>query len=174
MAHFSQTIQHIGNAINAMTQNTLFGKFLVSLGVATVSFVTPIADLLMICFATTLADMIFGIKVARKFKRKIESQKSWKGTLRKIMDEFTIILLAHGIEWSIVDQSGVFVLTGGATAIITLTEMWSILENLNTLDPKGPWRVLGKFLKKKGADYIGVELSNDDETISNTEVGENA
>lgn len=52
--------------------------------------------------------------------------------------------------------------------------MWSILENLNTLDPKGPWRVLGKFLKKKGADYIGVELSNDDETISNTEVGENA
>lgn len=174
MAHFSQTIQHIGNAINAMTQNTLFGKFLVSLGVAAVSFVTPIVDLLMICFATTLADMIFGIKVARKFKRKIESQKSWKGTLRKIMDEFTIILLAHGIEWSIVDQSGVFVLTGGATAIITLTEMWSILENLNTLDPKGPWRVLGKFLKKKGADYIGVELNNDDETISNTEVGENA
>ena len=103
MAHFSQTIQHIGNAINAMTQNTLFGKFLVSLGDATVSFVTPIEDLLMICFATTLADMIFGIKVARKFKRKIESQKSWKGTLRKIMDEFTIILLAHGIEWSIVD-----------------------------------------------------------------------
>ena len=128
----------------------------------------------MICFATTLADMIFGIKVARKFKRKIESQKSWKGTLRKIMDEFTIILLAHGIEWSIVDQSGVFVLTGGATAIITLTEMWSILENLNTLDPKGPWRVLGKFLKKKGADYIGVELNNDDETISNIEVGEDA
>lgn len=174
MAHFSQTIQHIGNAVNAMTQNTLFGKFLVGLGVAAVSFVTPIADLLMICFATTLADMIFGIKVAHKLNRKIESQKSWKGTLRKILDEFTIILLAHGIEWSIVDQSGVFVLTGGATAIITLTEMWSILENLNTLDPKGPWRVLGKFLKKKGADYIGVELSNDDETISNTEVGENA
>ena len=83
MVHFSQTIQHIGNAINAMTQNTLFGKFLVGLGVAAVSFVTPIADLLMICFA--------------------KSQKSWKGTLRKILDEFTIILLAHGIEWSIVD-----------------------------------------------------------------------
>ena len=62
------------------------------------------------------------------------------------------------------DESGVFVLTGGATVIITLTEMWSILDNLNTVDPNGPWRMLGKFLKKKGEDYTGIELNEDEHT----------
>lgn len=60
------------------------------------------------------------------------------------------------------DESGVFILTGGVTAIITLTEMWSILENLNTVDPNGPWRMLGKFLRKKGEDYTGIELDKEE------------
>lgn len=86
------------------------------------------------------------------------------------MDEFTIIALAHGIEWSILDESGVFLLTGGVTAIITLTELWSIIENLNTIDPKGPWRMLGKFLKKKGEDYTGVNLDFNHEHTNDTDV----
>ena len=84
------------------------------------------------------------------------------------MDEFTIIALAHGIEWAVLDQTGVFLLTGGVTAIITLTEMWSIIENLNTIDPNGPWRILGKFLTKKGEDYTGIELDFDNEHTDDT------
>jgi len=119
--------------------------------------------------------MIFGMKVARKFKKKIESGKNWKGTLRKIIDEFIIIILANGIEWSILDQSGVFLLTGGVTAIVTLTELWSIIENLNTIDPRGPWKILGAFLKKKGEDYTGIELNFDkDEHTDDSEMGENS
>ena len=64
--------------------------------------------------------------------------------------EFAIIALARLLEFTVVGTTGVFVLTGGATVIITLTELWSILENLNTLYPNGPWRSLGKYLKKKG------------------------
>lgn len=163
-SHLLQTIQHIGNAINGWAQGTVSGKIFIGLGAAVAGFVAPIKSLLLICFATTIVDMIFGMRVARKFKRKIESNKNWKGTLRKIIDEFTILMLAHGIEWSILDESGVFLLTGGMTAIITLTELWSIIENLNTVDPKGPWKVLGAFLKKKGEDYTGIELKfNKDE-----------
>ena len=84
------------------------------------------------------------------------------GTLRKIRDEAIILALLHGLEWAVVDESGVFILTGGAAVIITLTELWSILENLNTLDPKGPWRMLGKFLRKKGEDYTGIELDEEE------------
>jgi hypothetical protein len=80
-------------------------------------------------------------------------------------------MMAHGIEWAILDESGVFVLTGGVTAIITLTEMWSIIENLNTVDPNGPWKIIGKFLKKKGEDYTGIELDFDkDEHNDDTDV----
>ena len=169
--HFLHTLQHMGQVVNSMVNGSFIGKMLIGASAAVTAFLTPIKWLLVICFATTFVDMIFGIKVARKFKKKIESSKNWKGTLRKILDEFIIIALAHGIEWSILDQSGVFVLTGGVNAIITLTELWSIIENLNTVDPDGPWKVIGKFLKKKGEDYTGIELDFDkDEHSADTQV----
>lgn len=161
MNHLAQTLQNISSALGRITQESMFGNILVGAAATVIGFFAPIKSLLLICFATTVADMIFGIRVARSQKKKIQSNKNWKGTLRKIIDEFTIIALAHGIEWSILDESGVFLLTGGVTAIITLTELWSIIENLNTIDPNGPWKFLGKFLKKKGEDYVGVELEFD-------------
>lgn len=171
MTHITQTLQHIGHAISSITQGSALGNVAVGAAAMITGFIAPVQSLLLICFATTVMDMIFGIRVARKQKKKIESGKNWKGTLRKIIDEFTIILLAHGIEWAVLDESGVFVLTGGVTAIVTLTELWSIIENLNTIDPKGPWRILGKFLKKKGEDYTGIELDfNKDEHTDDTKV----
>lgn len=171
MSNLTHTLQHISNSISSITQGSALGDMAIGAWAIIMSFIAPVKALLLICFATTVVDMFFGIKVARRLKKKIESGKNWKGTLRKILDEFTIILLAHGIEWAILDQSGVFLLTGGVTAIITLTELWSIIENLNTIDPKGPWRILGKFLKKKGEDYTGIELDfnnehNDDDHVA--------
>lgn len=155
-----------------MANGSEIGKFLLLVGSAIVSYFAPIWYLLVICFVTTIVDMVYGMKVARKFKKKIESGKNWDGTLKKIKDEGIILALLHGLEWAVFDESGVFLLTGGAAVIITLTELWSIIENLNTLDPKGPWRLLGKFLRKKGEDYTGIELNFEDEHISDTAVVE--
>lgn len=166
LSHLNHLLQNISTALNGWAQGSVIGSVLLGAGIAITSFFAPIKSLLLICFATTVVDMFFGLRVARKFKKKIESGKNWKGTLRKIIDEFTIIALAHGIEWSVLDESGVFLLTGGVTAIVTLTEMWSIIENLNTLDPKGPWKILGAFLKKKGEDYTGIELDFENEHTS--------
>ena len=149
-----------------LSMGTPLGKALIAAGTAITAFYSPISALLVACFAFTAADMFYGIKVACKQKKKIESHKNWKGTLTKLADEFVIISLARLLEWAVLgDEQGVFVLTGGATVIIGLTELWSILENLNTLNPDGPWKALGKFLKKKGEDYIGTEIElNDDDT----------
>ena len=92
------------------------------------------------------------------FRSKITSRKNWKGTLIKIKDEFALILLAHLIEYVLFGENATLYLSGGITAIVTLTELWSILENLNTLNPDGPWRMLSKFLKTKGEEYTGIEL----------------
>jgi len=43
---------------------------------------------------------------------------------------------------------------------------------LNTLDPKGPWKLLGKFLRKKGEDYTGIDLNFDDDDTNDTPVAE--
>lgn len=170
--HISHTLQAIANTLNTMVNGSATGKFLLGIGSAVVSYFAPIWYLLAICFVTTTVDMVYGMKVARKLKKKIESGKNWDGTLRKIKDEAIILALLHGLEWAVFDESGVFLLTGGAAVIITLTEIWSIIENLNTLDPKGPWRLLGKFLRKKGEDYTGIELNFDDEHTDDAPVAE--
>lgn len=172
MQHISDTLQRMATTLNTIVNGSILGKFFVGLGSAIVGYYTPILYLLLICFATTLVDMIYGIKVARKFRKKIESGKNWTGTVRKIKDTFIILSLIHGLEWAVLGQSGVFLLTGGATAIITLTELWSIIENLNTLDPNGPWRALGKFLRKKGEDYTGIELDLNNEHTGDNKVGD--
>jgi len=170
--HLSHTIECIGSTINTMVNGSAVGKFLLGAFSAVVSYFAPIWYLLLVCFATTTIDMIYGFKVARKLKKKIESSKNWNGTIRKIKDEGIILALLHGLEWAVFDESGVFLLTGGAAVIITLTEIWSIIENLNTLDPKGPWRLLGKFLRKKGEDYTGIDLDFEDGNTDDSGVAE--
>lgn len=149
----------ISNMINGITGGNVFAKLAVYCGAAVTAYFTPIVGLLLTCFACTIVDMIYGIKVAKKFNQKITSNKNWKGTLLKIRDEFTIIGLTRLIEMTTLGAEGVFVLTGGATIIIAMTELWSILENLNTLNPDGPWKSLSKFLKNKGEQYTGIEVN---------------
>lgn len=148
----------IGHMFHGLSGNTTLGKIAVASGALITSYFAPIVGLLVTCFACSVVDMFYGIKVAKQKAKKITSRKNWKGTLIKIRDEFTLILLAHMIEFSVLGESAAFILSGGVTVIITLTELWSILENLNTLNPNGPWRSLGKFLKKKGEDYIGLNI----------------
>lgn len=156
-------LSSIGSMMNAVTNNSFAGKMMIAAGSLATAYFMPIVGLLFACFACTTADLIYGLRVAKKQGCKITSSKSWKGTLRKLRDEFTIIMLSHVLEHSVMGAGGLTVLSGGATVLICLTEIWSVLENLNTLDPNGPWRVLGAFLRKKGQDYTGIEidLSND-------------
>lgn len=163
-------ISSIGKMFEGLSAGTPLGKMLIAASSAIIGFYSPIAALLAACFAFTTIDMFYGIKVACKQKRKIESHRNWKGTLTKLADEFVILSLARLLEWAVMGDSNFSLLTGGATVIISLTELWSILENLNTLNPYGPWKALGKFLKKKGEDYIGTEIELDDDDTNNIKV----
>lgn len=149
----------IGRMFDGFSSGTPFGKLLIASGSVVTAIYSPIIALLMSCFAFTIVDMIYGIKVARMQKQKITSDRNWNGTLKKIFDEFVILSLARLLEYSVLHNNDVFIITGGVAVIISLTELWSILENLNTLNPNGPWRALGTFLKKKGEDYTGIEIN---------------
>lgn len=163
-------LSSISNMFTQLSGNTFLGKISIAAGALMTAYFTPIVGLLFACFACTLIDMLYGIKVAKKLGKKITSRKNWKGTLLKIRDEYAIIMLLHIVEHTLM-QSAFTVLSGGATVIICLTEIWSIIENLNTLDPEGPWRALGKFLRKKGEDYVGIQIDlKDDGTIKNVDM----
>ena len=168
-----QLLSSIAHMFEGLSAGTPIGKIAITAGSALTALYSPIAALFITCFAFTAADMFYGIKVACKNKKKIESHKTWKGTLIKLIDEFTLISLARLLEWSVLNEEGVYILTGGTTVIIALTELWSIIENLNTLNPHGPWKALGKFLKKKGEDYIGTEIDLSDDVIENNKLDSN-
>lgn len=164
-------LNSIGRMFDGLSLGTPIGKMAITAFSIITAFFSPIVALLVACFCFTMTDMVYGIKVARKLGKKITSDKGWKGTLSKLQDEFTIIALARLLEFAVLGDDSVFVLTGGSTMILCLTEMWSILENLNTLNPKGPWKALGKFLKKKGEDYTGANIiKEDDDTSTDVDV----
>lgn len=174
---FMQSIGHVWSsiitAINSISGNTFVGKTIIATGALLTAYFTPIIGLLITCFATSFVDMVYGIQVAKMQHSKITSSKTRRGTWNKMKAEFAIIALARLLEFTVVGTTGVFVLTGGATVIITLTELWSILENLNTLYPNGPWRSLGKYLKKKGEAYTGIDLDFDkDDKHDNSNIKE--
>lgn len=156
----------IGNTFNTISNGTEIGKLAVAASAILVAYISPIVGLLVACFACSITDMIYGIKVAKRPGKKITSKKNWKGTLTKIKDEFTLILLAHLLEY-VIGYGDNFILSGGIAVIICLTEILSILENLNTLNPEGPWRLISKFLKKKGSDIMDIDdniiQQNDDD-----------
>ena len=162
-------LNSIDKVLNIITGSSFVGKASIAIGSLFTAYIAPVVGLLATCFACSAVDMIYGIKVAKKQGKKITSRKNWKGTLQKIRDEFVLILLAHSIEFTVLGDSAQFVLSGGITVIITITELWSIIENLNTIDPDGPWKVVGKFLRKKGEEYAGIDIKNvnDDNTIKN-------
>lgn len=174
---FMQSIGHVWSsiitAINSISGNTFVGKTIIATGALLTAYFTPIIGLLITCFATSFVDMVYGIQVAKMQHSKITSSKTRRGTWNKMKAEFAIIALARLLEFTVVGTTGVFVLTGGATVIITLTELWSILENLNTLYPNGPWRSLSKYLKKKGEAYTGIDLDFDkDDKHDNSNIKE--
>lgn len=160
-------LTQIGYMFNSICGQSQWAKIWLGVSALLTAYIVPVVGLLVACFAFTVIDMIYGIKVAKKLGQKITSKKNWRGTLQKIKDEFTILLLAHLLEYTVLNDGVPLVLTGGATVIICLTEMWSILENLNTLDPNGPWKSIGVFLRKKGDEYTGMNTNDKNDTADN-------
>lgn len=165
-------ISHLSSTLNSMTQGNAIANILIGAGSVLSAYFMPIVGLLTTCIILTMVDMGYGIAVAKKQKKKITSEKNWHGTLTKLWHEVLLLGMARLIEFTVFGNDGVFVLTGGITIIVSLTELWSIIENLNTLYPKGPWKIIGAFLKKKGEDYVGIDIDLKDGHNNDTAVVE--
>lgn len=160
-------LSHIDNTLNIISNNSMLTKIWIAMLAFLSAFFLPVIYVIAFVFCTILLDLYYGIKVSVKLHTKIESNKSWNGTIRKMKDSFLLLCSMRGIEYFLInDWVDTRVLTCGTALLISITEIWSVIENLNTLDPDGPWRLIGKFLKKKGEDYTGIniDLDNDKKT----------
>lgn len=142
-----------------LQSNSFLRQVLVLCLAFVVDFFTPLAPILFSCYFAILVDNYYGVKVAVYQKRKIQSKYAWLGIVRKVRDTSIVLVLCNVIERFIIGPDSPFaLLTVFGAVIITLAELLSIVENLNTLNPDGPWRIFGAFLKKKGSDKLDVNL----------------
>lgn len=159
-------VRGINNSLNIIANNSLLTKVWITTCAFVSGFFVPVQFCILFVFSMIILDMYYGIKVSITLKRKIESNKSWNGTIRKMRDTFLLLCSMRGIEYFLInDWVTTKVLTCGTALLISLTELWSVLENLNTIDPNGPWKLVSKFLRKKGEEYTGIDLEDNNKQI---------
>lgn len=124
------------------------------------SFFTPIwSVILVVCFFIVL-DAIFGTKVSMSYGFKFESRRLWS-TLKKFGYCSMVIACCHLIDTEIItslDLHMVEVFSG----IVCGVELWSIIENLQALDPTGPWKIFSKVIRSKGEKYLDITIDKED------------
>lgn len=159
-------MERIQRIIETMSSNATVNQLLLISVTFVVNFFVPIIPIILTCWFCIFVDMYYGIKVSIKLNKnkpdhKVQSRLSWRGTISKLKDTATLLMLTQAIETFIIgDDSPLSVLTGTAAVVITVTELWSIIENLNTLNPDGPWRVFAAVLRKKGEKHLDVDLED--------------
>lgn len=123
------------------------------------SFV-PIWTVLLIVLLLVFTDAFLGCSVARSKGLKCEGRRLWR-TLKKFGWCTAIIWFANRIETDVFISFNAHLVEIFAGSIAGV-ELWSILENLNTLFPNGPWKVLSKFLRTKGEKYLDITIDKED------------
>lgn len=152
-------ITYINHILSIISNNSMLTKIWIMATAFLSAFFIPVLYAIIFVFCMIFLDLYYGLKVSVKLHKKIESHKGWAGTINKLKDAFVLLCSMRGIEYFLInDWVNTRVLTCGTALLISITEIWSVIENLNTLDPDGPWRLVGKFLKKKGEEYTGIDI----------------
>lgn len=124
------------------------------------TFFLPIWTTIMAVCALIFIDMILGIRVSISKGMRIESRRFWS-TLKKFGWSAMAISCAHITDTYIMTSFDAHLVEAFA-GMIAGVELWSIVENLQTLDPTGPWRICSKFVKTKGEKYLDITIDKDD------------
>lgn len=121
---------------------------------------TPLWTVLFILLLIILIDAYLGGKIAFKNQKKFESRRLWK-TLHKFGWCGAIIWFANQIDANILVSIDAHLVEFFA-GLIAGVELWSVIENLATLYPDGPWKLLNKFIRKKGEKYLDITIDRED------------
>lgn len=154
------TIIGLVDKLSKITNHSIFANLAIGVGAFYASFFVPIIPIILTSFGMTLLDCYYGVRVAKLYG-KVESRRAWTGTLRKFKELSLVFLATRAIELYVLMGVVSWALAGAFGLVVCLTELWSIIENLNVIDPTGPWKVFGKFMKNKAEQYLGKEATDE-------------
>lgn len=102
------------------------------------SFLTPLAPFLIFTAFLVVADLVTGIKAARRQRHKITST-GLKRTTEKLLVYFIAMLAAEGMSYVFMPQMPVAYLVAFTIAV---TEFKSILENVEVVTGVSIWQAI--------------------------------
>lgn len=145
-------------------------------GAALAAFIAPVMPYAWICTAMIAADFISARMLAKRLKRRCRCAKGQTGTkfssrrfgavLATLAKAYGFLLLAHGVDCTIVESGTTFSILRFAAALICFWQAWSILENEASAND-APWaRIAQRILIDKTERHLGVDLSDLKDTKS--------
>lgn len=160
-------LSNIWLAINGFL-STCWGKIVLAALFIGSTF-APISGLIHITLILVFIDMFFGIFVTIKTKGwKHLLSSRLRDSLIKLFFYLLFIMLFFLIEKELFDQWYI-----GAKAVFAITsgvEIWSILANMMILSPNLPFlKLLKKVLSAEMARKLGIEITELNETMDNTD-----
>lgn len=124
------------------------------------TFFLPIwTTIFAVCILIAI-DAVLGITVSHNIGEPFQSRKLWS-TLKKFGWSAIAISCAHLIDAHIITSFDAKLVEFFA-GMISMVELWSVVENLKTLDPTGPWKIFGKFIRTKGEKYLDITIDKND------------
>lgn len=139
-------------------------KFFYCLGTGIISWIAgsfaPIWMVLLIVTLLIFTDAFLGCRVSTKAGNPCDSRRLWT-TIKKLCWCSAFIWFGCQIDTHILVSFNAHLVEFFA-GIISGVELWSVVENLNSLDPTGPWKIFSKFIKTKGEKYLDITIDKND------------
>lgn len=157
---FKNYLDVISDAFQLTTLNALFWKLVI----LTMAFLSPISNIIFGVVFLVLCDLVTGVVAAYRKKEKITSSKLSR-TISKLLVYFVTVIITRVVSDYLLFGSDVIPLTSMVTSYIALTELKSILENLDKMS-KGQHSALGSIIRalsneKMRADSPAVKRIKD-------------
>lgn len=130
----------------------------------------PIKYPLIVALVFILVDLYYGLRVAKKVRKKIDWNYMWRTTVDKFIDSSLIIILGHLIDVYVPYLSDKISLCSFFSWFVCITQLISILSNQITLHPQSPLKLLKVIVNKKIMKQYDIDIEKEMEQKSKSAI----
>lgn len=130
----------------------------------------PIKYPLIVALVFILVDLYYGLRVAKKVRKKIDWNYMWRTTVDKFIDSSLIIILGHLIDVYIPYLGDKISLCSFFSWFVCITQLISILSNQITLHPQSPLKLLKVIVNKKIMKQYDIDIEKEMEQKSKSAI----
>lgn len=130
----------------------------------------PIKYPLIVALVFILVDLYYGLRVAKKVRKKIDWNYMWRTTVDKFIDSSSIIILGHLIDVYVPHLGDKISLCSFFSWFVCITQLISILSNQITLHPQSPLKLLKVIVNKKIMKQYDIDIEKEMEQKSKSAI----